>query len=41
MIKFIIVKLNGSKESVVSEPIIIGIKYRIKRRLLKYFLIIY
>ena len=33
--------LNGEKDNVANEPIIKGIKYNIKRRLLKYLSNIY
>ena len=37
MKKFIIVKLNGSKDNTVSDPKIIGIMYKVRKRLFKYF----
>ena len=36
IIKFIIVKLKGSNENVVKDPIIKGQIYSVKKRLLKY-----
>ena len=38
--KFIAVRPNGSKDNVVNEPNINGIKYNVKKRLFKYFSIV-
>ena len=41
MNKFINVKLNGSNESMLNEPRMNGNIYKIRKRLFKYFSIIY